>query len=64
MFTGILEIHGHFFDGSRAHFHFYIHGHMQNIHGHFFENVHGHIFEVDGEKNTGLDTSKTKKIML
>ena len=56
VFTGILEIHGHFFDGSRALlrftgiFFFYIHGHMQNIHGHFCENVHGHFFEVHGEK--------------
>ena len=52
MFTGIFEIHGHFFDGSGAlaHFRIDIHGHMQNVHGHFCENIHGHFFEVHGKK--------------
>ena len=53
VFMGILQIHGNFFDSSRVHFHFSIHGHMLNIHKHLCENEHGYICEVYGKKQSG-----------
>ena len=67
-FTGILEIHGLFFDGSRALLRFtgtfsYLYSRAQAKYSrHFFENVHGHFFEVHGAKKKNTDSRYVQRV--